>query len=279
MKARRWLLILCAVSGALCLFVILTIFLIQDRQLEGLVVRALQREGYALRAARFGKAFPVGIKARDIEISDQRGLLLKAKTATVSLRLLPLLSGQVVLSYNAAIGNGSATGEYGLRTGQSRLTVSGVHLEELPVIATVTGARMNGALAVAGHLKGKGPSATGELKIEVKDARIAGVKIGGVSLPDADFPKVQGMLRSGGGVIALSSFSLEGAGLFARLKGDLPFLVPLGGAPLNLTLELMPKPDFLEKQKYVFLLLVKYLVSPGNYQIPIRGTFDKPAIQ
>jgi len=35
----------------------------------------------------------------------------------------------------------------------------------------------------------------------------------------------------------------------------------------------------MEKQKYVFLLLAKYLISPGAYQIPIRGTLAKPAFQ
>jgi len=35
----------------------------------------------------------------------------------------------------------------------------------------------------------------------------------------------------------------------------------------------------MEKQKFVFLLLSKYLTSPGAYQIPIRGTLAKPAIQ
>jgi hypothetical protein len=41
----------------------------------------------------------------------------------------------------------------------------------------------------------------------------------------------------------------------------------------------MPKPGFLESQKFVFLLLTKYLTTPGHYQIPVRGTLAKPVIQ
>jgi type II secretion system protein N len=59
----------------------------------------------------------------------------------------------------------------------------------------------------------------------------------------------------------------------------MPVTTPLGDAPLNLTLELMPKPAFLERQKFVFLLLAKYLISPGNYRIPINGTLARPAIE
>jgi hypothetical protein len=40
----------------------------------------------------------------------------------------------------------------------------------------------------------------------------------------------------------------------------------------------MPKPDFLEKQKLVFMLLAKFMTAPGVYSVPIRGTFLKPAI-
>ena len=77
----------------------------------------------------------------------------------------------------------------------------------------------------------------------------------------------------------LESFTFQGEGLYARLKGYFPQATPLGDAPLNLSLELMPKPEFLEKQKFVFLLLNKYLTTPGHYDIPVRGTLAKPLLQ
>jgi len=63
-----------------------------------------------------------------------------------------------------------------------------------------------------------------------------------------------------------------------RLSGDLPTGANAGSAPLNLVLEIMPKADFLEKQKLVFMLLAKFMVSPGVYKLPIRGTLLKPEI-
>jgi type II secretion system protein N len=117
------------------------------------------------------------------------------------------------------------------------------------------------------------------LRLEVKKAHIAGVKVGEMPLPDADYAVVQGMIRQKGAGFTLESFTLQGDGLYVRLKGDFPLTTPLGMAPLNMTLDLMPKPEFLEKQKFVFLLLTKYLVSPGNYSIPIRGVLAKPLIQ
>jgi hypothetical protein len=40
----------------------------------------------------------------------------------------------------------------------------------------------------------------------------------------------------------------------------------------------MPKPEFMDKQRLVFLLLAKFAASPGVYKVPIRGTLLKPVI-
>lgn len=60
-----------------------------------------------------------------------------------------------------------------------------------------------------------------------------------------------------------------------RLSGELPQGVT---EPVNLLLEIMPKPEYLEKQKLVFLLLAKFMASPGVYRVPITGTILKPEI-
>lgn len=266
------------VVGAFLLFLVLTVCFIPDRLIRDSAVRALQQNGYTLRAARFGKTFPLGVQARELELSDGRGLLIKAAKVTFRLRLLPLLTGKVVLGCDAVIGAGRVSGEYGIRDGAVRIEIVNIRLEELPLIQTITGAGVKGTLAVHGSFRGKGKGVTGNVQLEVKGANVAGVKISGVSLPDADYPAVQGVLRAGSGMITLTSFTLEGAGIYSRIKGDMPLTGPLGSDPLNLTIELMPKPDFLEKQKFVFLLLAKYLTSPGHYEIPLRGTFSSPSI-
>lgn len=279
MRLSRPLLICAGTIGALLLFVVLTLWLIPDRQLRDLAVRALQQQGYSLRADRIGKAFPLGIKGVNLEIAGDRGTLLTAREATLRLQLLPLLTGRVTVAGQAEIGTGNVTGEYSIRDGETRIEMTGLRLEELPFIQTLAGARAKGVGSLQGRFRGRGQGLAGELRLEIKGASVAGVRIGDVPLPDADFTTVQGMVRAGGGKITLESFTLEGEGLYVRLKGDLPVTTPPGAAPLNLTLELMPKPEFLERQKFVFLLLAKYLTTPGRYEIPVRGTLAKPLIQ
>ncbi|RQW77656.1 MAG: type II secretion system protein GspN [Geobacter sp.] len=278
MNLRRFVLIAVSVIGAIFVFLLLTLCFIPDRELQSFAMRLLRQEGYSFRCAEFGKAFPLGVKATDLQITNDRGPLLTARECVIRLRVLPLLAGKVSFTGQAAIGGGHLLANYSLRTGEAGVEARGIHLEDLPFIHTITGATVKGVARVHGRLKLKGKNSGGDMQLEVKGANVAGVKIGGIPLPDAEYPTAQASLRGGGGIISLTSFTLEGAGIYARLKGDMPLSQPLQNAPLNLTLEMMPKPEFLESQKFVFLLLAKYMTSPGHYQIPIRGTLSRPAL-
>ncbi|HTP64533.1 MAG TPA: type II secretion system protein GspN [Geobacteraceae bacterium] len=277
---RRWPAVALAIPAAIIIFAISVILFIPARELEGVIDRALAESGYTLRAAEFAKALPLGLKARQMELSDERGVLLRADTAVVRLRLLPLLGGKLSFGYRAVIGGGDVHGVFSTSPGdEANVEVEHLRLEDIPFFATATGAAVKGDLQGEASFRGRGDKAAGSARLEVKGAELAAVKIGGMPLPDASYDLVRGALKVSGGKAVLESFTLEGKGLYVRLRGDFPVTLPLGAAPLDLTLELMPKPEFMEKQKFVFLLLAKYLVTPGAYRIPVRGTLANPAIQ
>jgi len=279
MKTRRRLLLVAGTAATILFCLYLSLFLVPDRVIKDLAVRLAERHGYSLRAERFGKRFPLGLQAVGLEISNTSGPLLKADKAALRLRILPLMTGRVTFDYQAAIGPGRIRGDISPRNDEIRIDADGVRLDDIPFFPTVTGAHVKGDVHLSGSFRGKGKEPGGELRLEVKGANISGVKVGEMPLPDADYAVIQGMVRGKGAGIMLESFTLQGEGLYVRLKGDFPLITPPGSSPLNLTLELMPKPEFMEKQKFVFLLLAKYLVSPGNYSIPVRGTLAKPLIE
>lgn len=278
--ARRWAIIAAGGIGGFLLFVSFVVIFTPAGAVQGILDRELGDAGYTFRAGEFGKAFPLGIKARKVEIGDGRGILFKADEAVVRLRLLPLLTGKVSFAYRAGIGGGEIVGKFSPKSGgEMIIQISRVRLEDIPFFSTAAGTRTRGELNAEGKFGGIGNKASGEAKLEIKGMELAGVKIGEMPLPDATYDMARGALKVVGGKALLESATLQGEGLYVRLKGDFPVMTPLGAAPLNLTLELMPKPDFLEKQKFVFLLLASYLVSPGNYRIPVNGTLAHPAIQ
>ncbi|CAG0934290.1 hypothetical protein RHDC3_02866 [Rhodocyclaceae bacterium] len=269
-----------AIVAGILMTVTFTVILVPSREVEGIVERLLAREGYTFHAARFGKAFPLGIAARGVTIATDQGPVLQFDRITARLALLPLLAGKVVLTGNAAVGPGRISCSYLPRhDGKGSVEARGIRLEDIPFFKTVAGADIKGLLTVDASFAGTGPRTSGQLRLEVKGADVRGVVIGGTPLPDATYDTVRGMVRMGSGRATLDSFTLQGADLYIRLKGDIPLATPPGASPLNLTLELMPQPPFLDRQKLVFALLAKYLATPGHYQLPIRGTLAKPLLQ
>lgn len=259
-----------------CLFPLLVLALIPAAQVEGVVQRLLAREGLTFTAGRFGMAFPLGITARNVTLADSRGPLLRFDRLDLRPRLFPLLSGTLAVAADATVGSGRV--ELLWRSGNKgglSADIRGLPLEQLPLFRTVAGASVKGLLRGEARLTGIPPRLSGTIRVQATGVELADLKIGEMPLPAVSDETIQGMLRVKDGRGRVESLTFEGVGLYARLSGDIP-LSPAD--PLDLSLELMPRADFLERQKFVFLLLIKYQDSPGHYRLPIRGTLAKPAV-
>ncbi len=280
MKTPRPVAIATTVAGGIVLFALLTLAFIPDRALEQAVSNALATNGYTFKAKSFGKALPLGVRGTRLEIGTDSGPVLMLDAAAVRLRLIPLLTGRISFSVTGRVGGGTIDGAITVAPRKGIVVaVKDLPLEAVPFFSTVAGMQAKGIARINATVQGTGAKAKGEVQLQVRGAELNGMKVGETPLPDASYREVQGMLKIGGGKANLESFTLQGDGLYVRLSGTTPLVTPLPGSPLNLSLELMPKPEFLERQKFVFLLLAKYLTSPGHYQIPIRGTLGKPLIQ
>jgi type II secretion system protein N len=269
-----------AVAGGTVLFLLLTLLLIPDMALKQAATRALATNGFTFKATSFGKALPLGLKGTRLEIGTEAGPIVVLDDASVRLRLTSLLSGRVAFSLHGRVGSGAIDGTITVAPRHGfTLAIKDLPLEAVPFFATVAGTQAKGLARITAKLQGAGAKTSGDVQLQVRGAELNGIKIGETPLPDAAYREIQGMLRVAGGKATLDSFSLQGDGLFVRLSGAMPLSNPMTASPLNLSLELMPKPEFLERQKFVFLLLAKYLASPGHYLIPIRGTLAKPLLQ
>lgn len=279
MKRRTLLHITAAAVAYILFFPFLTIMFIPAGEIEGVVVRGLKREGYDFRTDGFRKSFPLGLEARGVTVSDRRGPLLKFDEVDVRLKLLPLFVGKVVVGFHGVVGDGEVQADFEPRTEAVAFRAEKVRLEDVPILMTATGANFKGEMFLEGSFRGKGDERRGQVKLDVKQAELSAVKIGEFPLPDAAYRNIRGMFRAEGGKGTLESLAFQGDGIYMRLKGDIQVSGPAGQAPLDLILELMPKPDIFEKQKLVFLLLARYQTTPGVYRIPVGGTLLKPSIQ
>ncbi|NVN98765.1 MAG: type II secretion system protein GspN [Geobacteraceae bacterium] len=265
--------------GGLILFVFLTIMFVPASTLLSAANGGLSGYGLRLEAMKFGKALPLGIKGEGFVLSSESGELLKVRTGRITLDILPLLAGRANISISADIGSGTFDSSLSLlRAPSTAVTVKNVPLEDIPFFQTVAGMKATGLLSGRVSLKGSLAKAKGEVQLEIQGAELAGIKLGEMPLPDAAYRSVQGMVRVENGKGMIESFALQGDDIYVRLKGGLPLVDPLPATPLDLSLEIMPKPELLEKQKLIFLLLLKFQDTPGHYLIPVRGTLGKPQV-
>jgi type II secretion system protein N len=275
-KASR---ILAGSAAGGLLFCLLTVLFIPGSALLQAANGALSGYGLRLDAASFGKALPVGISGRGITLSAASGELLKLDRGRIALEILPLFAGRLSVAITAEVGAGRLDATLSLRRAPAaRIELKNVRLEDIPFFRNAAGMKAAGILSGKVETTGLLARSKGYLQLEVQGAELSGIKLGEMPLPDASYRTVQGMIRINEGRAVIESFSLQGDDLYVRLKGGLPLVDPLPATQLDLTLELMPKPALLERQKLAFLLLLKFQDTPGHYRIPVKGTLGKPQV-
>ena len=264
--------------ACLALFIVCVYLFFPSRRINAFIDQALATQGLSLTPAVHKTLLP-GLAWDNALLSSQQGPLLRFDRLSVRPLLLKLLTGRIVLGSTATLGAGRMSIEQKISARQTVLvSADRLALGEMPFFKTVLGARVGGSLWSEGRVT-RGPKGwNGELRLEISQLEFSGVRMGAFTLPDAGNLNSKGMVRVTDGKARLESLTLQGEGVYMRLSGDLPSGVNADAAPLNLVLEIMPKPEFLDKQKLVFLLLAKFMASPGVYRVPIKGTLLKPEI-
>lgn len=266
-----------SIGGLLLLFYFTYVFIPTSR-INGVITGYLAGQGVTL-APEARKTIIPGLAWDNAWLSAEQGELLRIDKLKVRPHLFPLLVGRVAGSAAAELAGGKL--ELTAAAGGSQaatLHTSGISLAKVPIFKSVLGARAGGTLWSEGSLTRGQQGVNGQLKLEVNQLELSGVRLGAFPLPDVANMRAQGMVTVTSGRGRLESFTLQGDGIYMRLSGEIPTGTTALTAPLNLTLEIMPRAEFMEKQKLVFMLLVKFMASPGVYRIPIRGTLIKPEI-
>jgi type II secretion system protein N len=264
--------------ACLALFMVCVYIFFPARRINALIDQTLATQGLSLTPQAHKTLLP-GLAWDNALLSSPQGPLIRFDHLSLRPLLLQLLTGRIVLRSAASLEAGRLSIEQKISGLQTVLvTADRLALGEMPFFKTVLGARVGGSLWSEGLVTLGARGWSGELKLEISQLEFSGIRIGSFSLPDAANMNSKGMVRVTDGKARLESLTLQGEGVYMRLSGNLPLGVNADAAPLDLLLEIMPKPEFLEKQKLVFLLLAKFMASPGVYRVPIKGTLLKPEI-
>lgn len=272
----RWMVSACL---WLTLFVCCVYLFLPTGRINGAIDRILSDGGFRLTPAAHKTLLP-GLAWKSPQLSSGQGPLIGFARLEIRPLLSRLLAGRVAVGAEAVQEAGGRLSLEYSRGGSNRVLLGAeqLQLKDIPFFKTVLGGAVSGTLRGEGFAETGKQGWNGEFRVEMSALEYSGVKMGGIALPDAAGLQSKGMVRIADGRARLESFTLQGEGVYMRLSGDLPAGGNPAAAPLNLTLEIMPKPDFLERQKLVFLLLAKFMASPGVYRIPITGTILNPHI-
>lgn len=249
---------------------------IPERYILSLMETAFSGAGLHLRTEGFRKGLFFNFSARKMVLSKM-GTLERSGEASNPLAgsAFPLVifqdvSGRVdlpsVLKANPRLGidcslhGGEVKGVIGL-TDNSATEISGhgLQVRDIPFLGRI-GIRGEGNLS--GHLsfdKGEG-----EATFAIEETKLGGLSFGAVILPLNLFQNIRGAFRIKEGIAEVRSFTMEGDGVYARLKGR----ITQGG--LDMTVELMTDASF--RSETVFRqVLEQYEVSPGYYVMPLKA--------
>lgn len=278
MKALRWVRLTGGGVAALLLLLCLTLMMIDPADIFGVVTRLAARQGVSVTAKSITRRFPLGLRMESVSITSDRPILVIDRL-DIQIPILQLLTGTATARITGSIGEGNFTvTASGRTTPMFTIDARQIRLERIPILAETLSGTVTGGVSVSGTVTGIPPKTRGEIRIDSRGIETRGITIGGVPLPDSIYRSFRGALTVSGDKLEVTSFSLDGEGIYLRLSGSIPLSPPIMSAPLSLTLEILPRPEIVERQKLVFLLLSRYLTSPGSYRLPLSGTLASPRI-
>ena len=268
-----------AALAGLLLVMMLAVWFISDRALEQALRERLETQGLTLQARNLRTTIPFALAADQLTLGDGNGAWLTVEQLRLRLQLLPLLTGRIRLSLSGRSGSGSVHGSfsvYPLKKRSGTIRIAGLELGSIPLLTSKLGGQLRGTarldLDFATQQNGL---LAGTAKLQITALGLKGASVAGMSLPDLTVQEARGLVTTSGPRITVDSLAMQGDGIYLRLTGSTS-ITP--NAPLNLSLQLMPTAEFLERQKSIFLLMMLYQTAPGSYTLPISGTIASPQL-
>jgi type II secretion system protein N len=251
------------IAGVVLVFLVfgLWIIAVPESLLSGLITASFQGSPVSIQVFDLQKGLFYNVRVGQIVLKKAGATLLSVDNASGRLIFSSLLKLRPGITFHGDIAGGTVAGTMYLSKGRPDVDIvlKGAQIGGVPFLAQ---AGLNGRGVLSGEYRFL--HTEGKLKFAVEDADMKTASFGGVPVPLDMFHTARGAMETKGSVLSVTSFAMEGKGVYARIRGKVIDNV------LNLTMEVMPDASF-ARQNPVFSLIGRYEVSPGYYSIPIRG--------
>jgi len=250
-----------------CIVIVIFVFgfwviAIPESLLAGLVEGAMHDSDMRIETSDVRKGILFDFTCDSIRLKKNDRTLLSVENVEGRINPLSLLTLRLNAHFRGETGGGRVKGTIDLFRGKTHvdITVADADVADMPFFSLLG---IGGKGALTGTLKIE--NVRGDIKFDVRDARFGQGTFGGITVPLDVFTGARGAMTITGNSVRITSFALEGAGIYARLSGDIT------SGRMNLIMELMPEKSF-KDSNFIFLVLERYKNSPGHYSIPITGS-------
>jgi type II secretion system protein N len=255
---------------ALLLFIVALWFVaIPESLIADVIENSLGRDYLYLKTEAVEKGLLYSFEAERILLkkkgSGEDSTLLVFNNVKGNLEPFSLFRLHPELRFQGSMNGGDVTGFVRMTGADSlMITADNVRMAGIPLLEPL-GIYGDGTLSGSFLIRNN----SGELKFSLRDAQLKSASVGGVFLPLDLFHDAKGAVRfAEDGAAEVQSFALTGTGIYARVKGT------VRGRDMNMSLELMTDSSFAPDPLFR-MMLERYKVSPGYYQIPLRGSVPR----
>lgn len=246
------------------LFVVSIIFgawliAIPESMIYDFISNSIRSEKVSIKPEGIEKSLFLGLDIKKIEIKKKDGTtLLIIENIRIRPSLLSLLKFNPQLPFTGQIHSGIIEGSYIFKGKTLNMQGKDIRIEEIPFLRLIN-IEGQGSLS----LKLEIIDGQGDIIFNVKDAKLKSTILqGGYILPLNWFNDIKGLFAVRKEMTEVKSFTLQGDGVYARIKGSIK------GDIIDLKMELMPEASF--KNPSLLMLIEPFKVSPGYYVIPIN---------
>lgn len=252
------------IAGFLLLLIGAWLIVLPEAYLQAMIENSLQRPDVQVEMSGFRKGLFYNLSADSMSVVKDGTELLAVEDVKGRMNPFSLLLLRFDMHFSARIGGGAISGRVNLVRGGRNILVS-VKEADLGAIPFVGLLGISGSGTLSGIARMD--TRAGEVKFDIANAKFGSGTFGGISVPLHFFQSARGALSVADGNLAVTSFALEGTDIYARIKGK------ISAGKMDLTMEVMPKPSFIEKNP-AMALLDRFKVSPGYYSIPVNSDIN-----
>lgn len=241
------------------LLLLLWLFAVPEDLLLNYMIEKASGAGYTVKAEGFKKGFFLSASSEKAEIIKGETPLITITDVSVRANPLYIFLLKLRLGFAGSVRRGSVSGWAVIEKGgaSAHIRAKDIEIADIPVLEKAGG----GTLEAEASFSPEG----GDARFSVSNAKLKNTTVSGAPLPLGIFSSVKGSLNFRGSTVYIDPVSLEGKGVYARLKGTIE------DKNADLRLEIMPEhgiiPDYLATA-----LIGRFKVSPGYFVIKIKTT-------